>query len=330
MKIVSLPAGVLALTLTLAAQNQPPASTSLRGPVLGFVFDPAVQGLRPIQGIPGAGTLGPVLDLGGVRIAQAAVPAGRNFALALDADSRRPLLCVDLTAPVCGPVPGDAPAGADRIVLSPAGRAAAIVYDASSQALILSGLPANPSVAPVDISAAGGPVSALAINDDGGVVLFAVAEDGGAALYLARPEAAPRAIARAAAISAIAFLGSGTDAVFADSAGDRVFLLRDVLGGGVPVPLAGDAGGIHQPFAIAAADDSQILVAGADGSLAAVTLADSSVQPILCDCKATQLGRLNDGGVFLLTEDVRQPMWLLQAAASDKRTTFVPALPPTP
>jgi hypothetical protein len=294
---------------------------------LGFVFDPAIQGLRPIQGIPGAGILGGPLDLGGVPIASAVASASRNFVLALEADSRHPLLCLDLTAPVCGAAPGDPPAGADRIVLSPDGRAAAIVYDGLSQVRILSGLPANPSAALVDISAAGGSATTLAINDDGGAALFSVAQDAGAVLYLARPGFSPQIIARGGTISAIAFLNSGTDAVFADAGSDRVFLLRDVLGGGVPFPLAGDAGGIHQPSAVAAnTDDSQVLVAGADGSLAAVALADNSVQPIPCDCKATQLGRLNDSGVFLLTEDVRQPIWLLQADASEKRTRFVPAL----
>src|SRR5262249_35652222 len=158
-------------------------------------------------------------------------------------------------------LPGDVPEGADRIVLSSAGGAAAFLYDSASKVRIVSGLPADPQVSLVDTSVAAGPVTALALNDDGSAVLLAATEDAGAVLYLARRGSAPQSVGRAGSISAIALLANGADAVFADAAGDRIFLIRGVLERGVPVPLAGDAAGIHRPFAIAGVDDSEVLVA---------------------------------------------------------------------
>ena len=69
--------------------------------------------------------------------------------------------------------------------------------------------------------------SALAVSDDGSIVLAAASESGGAALYSYDASGSSRRLLAATQIGSIEFLNGSHDAVFADSAENKIFLLRD-------------------------------------------------------------------------------------------------------
>src|SRR4029079_9721310 len=99
----------------------------------------------------------------------------------------------------------------------------------------------------LDIADASG---AVAVSDDGSIVLAAASESGGAALYSYDASGASRRLLTATQIRAIEFLNSSHDAVFADSAENKVFLLRDAS----DVSLLAD---VDQPTALAASRDNR-------------------------------------------------------------------------
>src|SRR5258706_5144504 len=73
------------------------AETRMAGPVIGFVFDPAI-GLQPVQGISGALTVGAGLNLPG-NISKVLMAPQQDYALAV-ADSDSHLVRVGIGDPL--------------------------------------------------------------------------------------------------------------------------------------------------------------------------------------------------------------------------------------
>src|SRR5712692_8145017 len=73
--------GMLATLLLALAGANAQTPPRVKGPVLGYVWDQGSSGLRPILGIPGSSTLGPLLDLG-VSIRLAEISPAQDYALA--------------------------------------------------------------------------------------------------------------------------------------------------------------------------------------------------------------------------------------------------------
>jgi hypothetical protein len=90
--------------------------------------------------------------------------------------------------------------------------------------------------------------------------------------------------------------------------------------------IGGQAEGVSQPLAIAAAqDNSRIFVANAQPAgvvSLSLTGGDPATQP--CACKIAGLERMAGGSVFRLNEAGGGPVWLLDAAAASMRMVFVP------
>src|SRR5437016_1771530 len=77
--------GLQAVNAAHAAQGQG-ARGGLRGPVIGYVFDPSVHAIRPINGIPGSSALGQPLGLP-FAVGEAAFSPRGDFALVTSASS---------------------------------------------------------------------------------------------------------------------------------------------------------------------------------------------------------------------------------------------------
>ncbi|MBL8179811.1 MAG: hypothetical protein JNK48_34345, partial [Bryobacterales bacterium] len=166
--------GILALPLC--------AQDPIRGPMLGWVWDARKETIRGILGIAGSSVLGAGVDLG-APVKAAAIAGKRETALALLGEEREAAL-VDLkaAAPVAQRIGGVA-AGAERIVLSPTGLAAVLVYKEPPRMVVVGGLAENPEKkAELDLSNEGLP-GALAVNDGGDGVLGGVGEAGRARLF---------------------------------------------------------------------------------------------------------------------------------------------------
>src|SRR5262245_14338219 len=163
--------------------ERPYSLTSISGPMIGMVFDHAREGFRLISGLPGASSLGDVLDIG-VAISRAWISPQQAYALVEIKDSRELMLIgpndkqLSLRS-IRGAIPGP-----EQIALSPTG-ASAVLYRRGSLQLI-AGLPQKARLAAeIDISNLPEPLDALAVSDDGGAVLLGVSGQDSGALYVA-------------------------------------------------------------------------------------------------------------------------------------------------
>ena len=291
----------VALLAAVLAPGQ--TESPVRGPVLGYVLDGA--GLRPIAGMPGAAYLGAPVNLG-MEIRAAAVLPSQEHALAAGADGT--VLLIELATGLGREV---ATGGTDvRIISSPAGRSAVLVYEDPRSVRLITGLPVSPEIG------AGFPLSegskVIAVSDDAEAILclrdsslIRVSRDGSSSQ------------AAAGDFAAAAFLNNSRDVIAAERDG-RVSLLRE---DGDMTPLASlPVSEIGEIAGVARADgDQRFLVAARK---AVVALNREGIEEVVsCECAITGLSRLNGASVFRLTDLPASPMWLLDG----NRTVFVPA-----
>lgn len=313
-------AGVFALALfpALAQEGQ-----RIDGPVLGFSVDQAA-GIRPILGLPGAATLGPPVisaaGLEGVTLSPA-----RDYALALLTSGRGVVLLKNLRAAAGATVLDVAP-GPARIAISPSGDAVVLYYAEAGRVVVLAGLPDSPSVSwRLELSGRSGRVAALAVSDGGSAVLVASAGEP-SSVWLVTQDAGQRFLYTATSSASVAFLVGSQDAAIADGAASAVVLVRDAAGQPQVTRIGGQAEGVSQPLAIAAAqDNSRIFVANArPAGVVSLSLTGGDPATRSCDCTPTGLERMAGGSVFRLNEPGGGPIWLLDAAGALMRVVFVP------
>ncbi|MBI3665930.1 MAG: hypothetical protein HY236_06850 [Acidobacteria bacterium] len=331
----SISLGFLCLLLGLSAfagpaADDPPgrrASTAVSGPALGYGFDENLGALRPILGIPGASVLGGKLDVG-VGFSVAEVSPRQDYALGIASGSKE-LLIVDLAAgrAVARSLSGVAP-GADRVFLSSTGAAASLYYRNRRSAAIITGLPGAPQLSgDFDLSALPPLITAMAVSDDGRLLLAGVSEGAAAALFALRPGNSPRYVAAAGNVTSICFLENAHDALIADSRDHEILLLREVGEAWERVLLAGPKDGISSPVAVSASSDGRRVFAvnAGSGVIAALSLAGGAVALIPCRCSPSGLHRLNGNAVFRLTAFSEAPLFVLDGEQPEPRVVFVPS-----
>ncbi len=326
-KSILIPAACGALVFSVAARGQ-----SLAGPTLGFVFDPAVRGIRPIWGVPGDATLGQPIGAG-IALARAAVCSRGGYALAEPAGGNGVVLLLLAAGGQPGrPIPGLLP-GADTIAFSPSGDSALFFHRAAGTLQILTGLPQAPRLGgEIATATLPSPVTALAVSDGGASILAGVSD--GRAGSVLRLTADGRAIPvfSAEMPAAIGFLGGRDDALIADSAANTVSLLQSVSGTPRASTVAGPLVGIAQPVAVQASLDNRLAVVAntAPAGIVTLNLATGAAQVVACDCKPTGLSRLKGAAVFAVSGmsggsmaafdgDHPQPRILFMTAAEPRR-----------
>ncbi len=312
------------LAILLCAFKPALYAESLQGPQLGLMFDSAKGALRPILGIAGASTLGSPFDLGDLTIADAIVAPNQNYALAIagsDHGVRLIRFGVGNALQVSG-LAGAAP-GPDRMMISPAGTAAAFYYAATRRIATVGGLPLSPRVtADIHLSTVLSPLF-LAVSDDGGAALAAMEHT----VYAVTEKGEIPVASSLGRVSAVAFVAS-RDALIADGATNQIYLVRDTTGSESSRVLAGPADAISNPVAVAAsADGRRAFVANAKTKT--ITILDLSGEgkpaAISCACQPSGLQRMGDGGLFRVTEFSARPIWLLDAGLQrEPRMVFVP------
>ncbi|MGE5568940.1 MAG: hypothetical protein ACM3S5_07890 [Rhodospirillales bacterium] len=306
----------VAAALILLAWQAPAQGPAIRGPMLGYVFDPGAAAIRPILGIPGAATLGAPLDLG-EPILRAMISPRQDFALAVAASDSR-VLAVSLpsgTAEGCQCAPGP-----DRILFSPRGDAVALYYSAGARLHVL---PRAGTVrgGDFDLSLFPGELTALAVSDSG-AVLAAFSNGSAGAVYFLESGREPGLALSLSRASALAFLPASSDALATDDVDDRLYLIRDP-GGRAEVTLAAAVGdGVEKPTAVLGLEGSRALAAAA-GGLVITDLAAGASSVIECGFAPIDLQALG-GSVYGLAAPSPGPMWLLDGDAPGARVFFVP------
>lgn len=300
---------LLALLIGSAAWAQRPVA----GPFLGFL--PASGELRQLAGAPGAALIGAHLPLGAAANALSVSPE-QDYVLALSAETGS-LISIDRDG--ASHDLGAALSGANRIEISPRGKSALVWNAASSKAQIWKGLPGSPTAGgEIDLAALPASPRSLAISDDGEVVLAGVAES----LYLVKGDGSAAPLSASGHLDALAFLAGNHDAVAADTAGNRLLLIRNADGSGETKVLAENL----QPALVAVSRDNRKAYATTSaGIIWSVDLQSGETHQTDCGCAITSLQRLSGNALFRLTGDPSNPLLLFEDHEAGPRILFIPA-----
>lgn len=299
------------------------ADTGLRvaGPTLGFVTQDGE--IRPVLGIPGSAWTGPATGAADHLRELAFAPEGA-WAVALDAQDKRPVLVKDLTGtPIVQPLAELA--GATQLAISPLGTAAVFLFGGHEKLIKVSGLPDRPRASEVDLAGLGVDWLRLAVSDGGEAVLATVLDNGQPWVAVIREDGSFRKLYAADGGAAAAFLPGKLAAVIADTGKDLVFLLSGLES--TPRPIASGQEVLRRPVDVAASRDGRrAVVVNEGGSSAAIlSLEDSSAALVECGCKIESLRRMNGNALFRLTEPGMGTIWLLDADSAPPGVLFVPA-----
>jgi hypothetical protein len=313
--------GCAALLIYVCLFASPQWAATLEGPLLGYGFDPGAQRIERIRGIPGAAIVDQLLEFD-VKLAQAVVSSERNFALIVDAKGAVQSLRLRSAAVTAHILP--LPASPNRIVLSPSGTAAALLY--AREARIITGLPDQIQFRKAIPLPDGLAIQGAAIDDAGSVILAAVAgepharavritEEGAADLPLADP------------ISAIAFRPESQDVALAG--GGRLILIQNVRQEPTFEVLAHGREDLEGALVMSFSLDGRVLpVAHIDSSSIQVfSMSDNSPVRVECRCSVSTVERLGHNAVFRLNSTSDGTPMLLDLGSQTPRITFaVPAV----
>jgi hypothetical protein len=275
------------------------AFAQIGGPVMGYVPDGG--SIRAIHGIPAAGIVGGIIDVGRA-LSLIEVAPNQSVALATATDSGETLILIPNAngsgVQIAG-VPGAA-AGASRIAFSPSGTAAALWFSSNGHLQVVTGLTSSPSVRETDASFAGGDPGALAVSDDGS---WAIAS-WGQQVYAFGPDNAVNVLPVTGAAQALCFFHSSTNVAVMTA--DQVVTISDIGGGAVPKVIWTKPEGLVEAapqtaVGLAASfDNSRLTVAGNAGGLFTFDMATGQGTGADCGCAPTALAGLG-GSMFRLT-----------------------------
>lgn len=320
----------LAMLLSAILAFHPSAcgqQSTLRVPLLGFVYDETGHSLRPVQGIPGASVLGDPLDLG-VEVAAAVVSPKQDYALVLTAQPGDVWLTL-FESDSISVRSIDALSQADHIDLSPVGTAAVLYRSVDSRFQVVRGLPGSPvTSAPIDLSNLGVAPGPLAVSDDGELIL-AVATDGADSLTLLHSQASLR-VPIPGHVAAIAFRPGTHDALAVNRDG-QVWFISDLAANSDYRLIATLDSEIRGASVAFLRDGSRAIVANAaTGKIALVDPAGGAPLVTSCDCRPATLQPFKGRGLFRLNEVSDKPMLLFDASEPTPRILFVPPSQPAP
>lgn len=288
---------IVALAVWLAAS----LAAQITAPLLGWL--PEGTGIRPMNGLPGAATLGPALNAGH-KLVNSAVSPSQNYILAADAASGQVLLLV----PGGSTTAVDVPSRPDQIVVSPRGSSAALIYSAAARIQVLSGLPSAPAARTIDASFLSITPVAIAVSDDGQRV--AMASPGG--VYEWNAGAAAQQIYGASDASALAFLAGSSNLLIATST--QLLSVGDSASA-VLYQNASTAQNSFAPAGVASSfDNSKIVLADRSGTIYSIDAATRTPSILDCQCRPSGVFGLG-GSVFRLNSPATGAVKVFDAVA---------------
>ncbi len=298
----------------------------LGGPVLGYVFDRASQEFREITGIPGAALAGrsiqPELSLNSAWISP-------HRALALSQAPGGELILVNLAERIAAcRILGSPDSRITKAYWSPAGTSAALLKENTSTLLLFQISPASESsLREVVTSELQGEITALAISDDGQLILAGVTGAESSTLQVISPAGNHRSIASMSSVSALAFHPSGKSIYVADRRGNAIWCVKGVPENPQISRIASNHLELAGPVALAlngAGDRLAILNADAP-HLCVIELKSNLAFRVNNQLALDQLNPWPSGNVFQLQEYSGGPLPLLELTPIENRLSLVPA-----
>jgi hypothetical protein len=307
--------GVLSVILLALAQ----VTAGLAPPALSFVLDGSGQ-LRPVVGISGSASVGAPLELG-FGITQIVVSPGHDYILASVAGQDSPVL-LQLRRGALSVWPLNQLPKVDLMAPSASGTAAAFLSQSDGRVYALrqladSAMPAGQ----FDVSGIG-PITTLAISDDGQTLAVGTSDGLTGSVFLVDAAGPPRLIAFSRHPSAIRFFRDSRNAIIADDMDNTVLMLSQ----GQVFTLANAQDGISTPIAVAISSDSQKVFVGNSqtASITTIDLPGKVEAPVYCNCSLTGLHPTSADSVFRINDFSGGPILLFDASSDRPRITYAP------
>jgi hypothetical protein len=310
---------------TIQPQSQPAT-----GPVLGYVWDASSQGLRPVQGLPGASIVGAATISAAGRSAAfigTASSGVSGMALFLDANGgvfQAPLSGGALTR--IGSIPG-----ANALALSNSGAYALIIGQNASGvniASVISGLPQSPTIRALDVSSLAS-IAGDAASDTGTVAIAASSGQSGASVVAFAGPSAGVQIATAQSFGGMQFVPGSDELVVADGGTGALTAISHINTAPASAILS-PPGAIASPVALDITPNGRwVVAANHAGAVLRIDLTGAvAATTSHCSCAPSQVlamrGSTTGTTVRLVTAG-SGPLWILDAAGATPRVLFIPA-----
>ena len=297
-----------------------PAAVKIPG--IGFVWDGRSQQIRPIHGIPGAAIVGE--GAGKAGYASAVISPRHDLALAVSVDNDRVRL-IRLSSGDVQDVPG-IDASPSRMSFSPSGTAALAI---GSKLQVLTGLADSITVQDLALPPDAGEPTAIALSDDGRLVLFAARSGDTASTWLLAPGISPLQVAVPGPIAAATFQPGGRDAFALGPDGTIYQILNSSIPGEVR-PLHPGSSQTTDPVAVrVSGDGKRVYTVNRPGTAAVIDLAAASVVAVDCGCAPTGLEPSTSANLYRITEISDRPVMLFDVSTPTPRVWFVPSDAPS-
>ena len=315
MRILAAVAFACVLPASLNAQG-------LSGPVSGFVHDSRTGTLRPINGLPGASTLGPSLNLRPLRAA--AVRSDLDLAAGIDSESGAISVVRSLSRQPSERQYEGWLAEATGLAFDAAGKRLFAWSKNRSQMIVVSDLTAEPAVsASMDTSGIGDVVCAGA-NDN--MLLVATASDSGARLFAipiqsgSLGEPLPAGVFQS--VSDI-WLSDSDTAFIADREADSVFVMTSLQGSRDVSALVSARDGVSKPVSLYLHRDRLAIANAGDSTALIVNTQTRDLTNVPLASKPTRCQRLGADGLVAMNEAGVHPVTMLDLA--EGASYFIPA-----
>ena len=318
-RLLGLLAGIFSAASLVSAGQ---LSGTLAGPGLGSMWSTSDGKLHPLLGIAGNATIGNAEDLG-FTFSQVLALDGRHFLASTDANAA--VLSINVAAvPASITVVANAPAAPSLAVGSRGGTSAGLYYAAQQRVLIVTGLPSTPNVSYiVDVSSAGQPLSRMAVDDSGSMLLYSVSDGARDTLYGWTPANGYRLLTTSDSISDIALAVNG-DAIVADAKMNEIFSIVNPKGTAARFLLADDRAGVSNPTSVTVSAAGQIYVASATSDTILVLNSDGNLlRTQYCGCEPAGFFLMKDS-LYRLSDRTDRTLYLLEAGTTSDRIVFVP------
>jgi len=317
--------GAAASCWTLAVHAQTQNTPDLRAPLVGLIANSAHTSLRPIQGVPGASTVGEPVALpqgvGRVYVApgqQGALVEMRRGAMLgwMPLSSGQP----GIVSPING-----AMAAPDLVRFGSNGNNAVLVSQSSGLLQVLTRTVGAPQIAwQSDTSLLN--IAEAVVSDEGSVAALRTTAG---EVYSVTASGAPKPILRLETPAAIRFLPGGTSLAVLGGGAPRVIVFDSLDGQPstrvtVAIPALAGASGLLETSA-----DGQSVILGATGGRTAyrIDLGSQTVRSLDLPVSLSRMDRLS-GNQFLISANPHEAAWILMADDPDMKVGFAQLVPP--
>ncbi len=310
---------------TIQPQSQPAT-----GPVLGYIWDAAGQGLRPVQGLPGASIVGAATVSASGRSPAFIATASSSvsgMALFLDANGgvfQAPLAGGALTKIASIP-------GGSTLVLSNAGTYALVTGQSASSvniASVISGLPQSPMVHALNVSGLASTAGGAA-SDTGTVALALGSGQSGVSVVAFVAQGPGVQVATAQSFGGMQFVPGSDELVLADGGTGALTAISHVNTAPASATLS-PAGAIASPVALDITSNGRWVVAANHvGDVLPIDLTGAvATTKLHCSCAPSQVlaMRGSAAGATVRLVAAGGPLWIVDAGNAAPRVLFIPAL----